>query len=306
MKSIQHVIRKTLLCAALALMASGTARATWFEQPVAGVAETVYADGGAVDTNWNIYYCYSTTGKLYAIYNPGPGANWTGSPLVANCYTGVTNAIACDPVNHWTFYCGSDGYIWVIYWTGSAWASNKVGSNLNYGRQLCVDTVYHCLWYIDGSGYLWILYWNGSAWVEVKIDGTNQRVSGGRFSGCDSIWHIAWYVTSDQKSLRGTYWNGSGWTNGTPLTGRTMARTFPPRAATFTGAAAPGHPRPAFRMAISRLHLVTVLCRRTHTPASLAALAVLEAASSLAGMRPMPGTGPVAGMTMPPWAEARA
>jgi hypothetical protein len=213
MKSIQHVIRKTLLGAAVALLATSTARATWFEQPVAGVTEAVWVDHGAVDTNWNIYYCSSNAGRLYAIYNPGPGANWTGSPLVTNCGN-QSNNIACDPVNHWTFYTGTNGYIWVIYWNGSGWSSTQVGLNVNNGRQLCVDTVYHCLWYLDSTGYLWILYFNGSSWVETQIDGTNQRYAFGRSCGADSTWHIAWYLTSNGKSVRGTYWNGAGWTNG--------------------------------------------------------------------------------------------
>jgi hypothetical protein len=221
MKSIQSLksfVKKICVGAAFALLTSGTARATWYEQPVAGVAEGIYFDSGAVDTNWNIYYCYSGTNKLYAIYNPGPGANWTGSPLVTNINNAYYNVIACDPVNHWTFYTGTDGYIWLIYWNGSGWSSGRAGSNANFGRQLCVDSVYHCLWYVDASGYLWILYWNGSAWVEVKIDGTNSRYGAdSRVCGVDSIWHIAWYLTSDRKSLRGTYWNGAGWTNGTPV-----------------------------------------------------------------------------------------
>jgi hypothetical protein len=209
--------QKTLLGAILALLTAGTVRATWYEQPVSGVTEAVYNNHGAVDTNWNIYYCSSTsTGKLYAIYNPGPGANWTGSPLVTNCGTQANN-IACDPVNHWTFYTGTDGYIWVIYWTGGGWASARVGANANGGSQLCVDSVYHCLWYVDSTGFLWLLYFNGAAWVETQIDGTNSRYTIGRVCGVDSTWHIAWYVTADRKSLRGTYWNGAGWTNGAPV-----------------------------------------------------------------------------------------
>jgi hypothetical protein len=221
MNAIQRftqLFRKTLLGAILALLTTDAARATWFEQPVAGVSETVFPDNGAVDTNWNIYYCSSaSTGKLYAIYNPGPGANWTGSPLVTNCSV-YSNNIACDPVNHWTFYSGTDGFIWVIYWTGSGWASNKVGSNVTYGRQLCIDTVFQGLWYVDGvTGHLWILYWGGSAWIETKIDGTNARNRYGRVCGVDSLWHVAWYLTDDRKSLRGTYWNGSAWVNGAPI-----------------------------------------------------------------------------------------
>lgn len=217
MKSIQrfkHLFRRTLLGSILALFTTGAARGTWYEQPVADVTEVVYTDHGAVDTNWNIYYCSSPTEQMYAIYNPGPGANWIGSRVAANCSTSWNN-IACDSVNHWTFYTGSDGYIWVIFWNGSAWAQIKVGSNLNHGSQLCVDSVYHCLWYLDNSNYLWILYFNGSIWVEVKLDGTNSRSGiGGRFCGVDSTWHIAWYLTLDRKSLRGTYWSGTGWTNG--------------------------------------------------------------------------------------------
>jgi hypothetical protein len=213
----KNFVRTTLLGATLALLTADIARATWYEQPVAGVTEQVLPESGAVDTNWNIYYCSGYSGKLYAIYNPSPGANWTGSPLVTNINTITYNNMACDPVNHWTFYTGTDDYIWVIYWNGSAWSSAKVGSNVNHGSQLCVDSVYHCLWYLDASFHLWLLYWNGSTWVETKIDGTNQKYPSSRACGVDSTWHIAWYLTLDRKSLRGTYWNGSGWTNGVPF-----------------------------------------------------------------------------------------
>lgn len=219
MKAIQRfkrLFQQTLLGAALALLTVGTARATWFQQTVPGVPGEVYSDRGAVDTNWNMYYCVARTGYLYAIYNSSPGANWAAFPLALNC-SGNSNNIACDPVYHWVFYSGTDGYIWVLYWTGSGWATSRVGSNLTNGRQLCVDSVYHCLWYLDAFEYLWILYFDGSTWVEGKMDGTNPRSAIARACGVDSTWHIAWYATSGNKSLIATYWNGAGWTTSGPI-----------------------------------------------------------------------------------------
>jgi hypothetical protein len=213
-----NLFQKTILAVAFALLASGTTlRAVWNEfTPSAGFGPTekVSDIAGAVDTVWNGYWCGSDANRLFVIYYNGSA--WVGAPVANNC-AHISNNIAVDSGYHWIFYTGTDDYIWLCYWNGAGWSTARVGSSPNKGRQLNVDSVFKALWYVDNTGYLWILYWSGSAWVEVKIDGTNQRQHFGRCSGVDSTWHISWNLTSDGKSMRGTYWNGSSWVNGAPF-----------------------------------------------------------------------------------------
>lgn len=195
------------------LAALPAARATWNEFPVGGAiaSDVLYNDMGAYDSDYGVYWCTTTASKLYAVYYNGSA--WTSALWASNASGVGRNCLAVDKAYHWVFYRGTDGYVWLCYYTGSAWTAVKVGTNVNNPSQFCVDSGYHILWYLDNSGYLWALYHNGTAFVETKIDGVNQRYTGTRSCGVDEQYHFVWNISSDRKSLRYSYHNGSIWTS---------------------------------------------------------------------------------------------
>lgn len=215
MKTIQAFkkqVRSIILCGAIALGAVGTLSAQWSEAPVSGVTEAISPRHGATDTVWNVFWCGSAASRLYSVQYAGSGFH---AAIVATNFLDITNNLAVDSDYHWTYYTGTDGYIWLVYWGGSGWLTARVGTNVKYGYQLCVDPVYHLLWYVGNDNKLWVLYNNGVSWVESVIDGGNDRYRFNRSSGVDEGYHWVWNLSSDQKSLRFTYYNGTAWVSGT-------------------------------------------------------------------------------------------
>jgi hypothetical protein len=125
-------------------------------------------------------------------------------------------------VYHWVYFTGTDGYVHLVYWNGSAYVVTKVGSNNWEGCQMCVDSVWHILWYTPaGGGPIVSLYWNGSTWAEANMDiasadyRATQYQWASRLAGVDENWHVVWNVAlTSQDKLITTSWNGSAWVSG--------------------------------------------------------------------------------------------
>lgn len=215
-RRFKQLVYSLLLGLGLAIFAPSSVNAAWAENNVTGdlpASESLRYTQGAYDAGYGVYWCTTGAGKLYAVY--WNGSAWTSKLWASNVASGDSNMVGLDTAYHWVYYRGTDGYIWICYYTGSTWNTVKVSSNLNTARQLCVHSGWHVLYYVDSSGYLWALYYNGSGWTETKIDGTNQRYFSGRCCGVDEVYGFIWNMTSDRKSLRYTYYNGSAWTSTT-------------------------------------------------------------------------------------------
>ncbi len=134
-------------------------------------------------------------------------------PQVAN----TIGAITIDGGRPYTFVTGSEGHLWVNWWSGSAWNWSDQGTpaGISLGASMGAITVDGGRPYVfaEGSdGNLWVNWWSGSEW-QWSNQGTPAGISLGASMGAITVDGGRPYVFAkgSDGNLWINWWSGSSW-----------------------------------------------------------------------------------------------
>ena len=132
-----------------------------------------------------------------------------------------------SPQRPYAFVQGSDGNLWVNWWTGSQWiwANQGKPSGVNVGGRIGVITVMDSptspqrpYVFVQGSdGNLWVNWWTGSQWIwanQGKPTGVDITATVGVITVMDSPTSPQrpyTFVQASDGNLWVNWWNGSQW-----------------------------------------------------------------------------------------------